>query len=303
MWRFCMNVQLLPIEKQQAPKLLLDANIFRELADGGLEHYKERLRKVSSCRSPPLLWACPITFEELVCHLRATEAKHFEHFRQALIWMDELCGNDGIAEDLPWILNRGVFATAQPYQSKLTVAVNRVRRQIAKAASFDRLSTDILHAIEQTRSRFTENVDRWTAGRAKTLQAMRIPPSPDDQKIEASGAVGRVVVETSRKHAALFSPIWGGFRTEEDQKLVQREMIAFTLSDLLKARNPGGYNVYKHKTDYNDGWLCAYPAAGYMLVTLDSRLRNALKQAGCKSPRVLNIGEALDVAEMWLDLP
>lgn len=298
-----MTAQLLRIEDQQAPKLLLDTNVFRELADGGLEQDRARLLEISKWRSPPLLWACPITFEELVCHVRVAETKQFEHFRQALVWMDNLCRNDGIAEDLPWILNWGVFGKGQPYQNGLTVAINRVRRQIAKAATFDQLSGEIVQAIEQMRSHHTDVVDRWTTLRAKTLEAMRVPLSPDDQKIEASGAVGRAVVETSRKYAAFFSPIWGAFRTAEDQRDVQREMIAFTLSDLFKARNPGGYNAHKHKTDYNDGWLCAYPAAGYTLVTLDNRLKDALKQAGCKNPRVVNMSEALQVAETWLGLP
>ena len=71
----------------------------------------------------------------------------------------------------------------------------------------------------------------------------------------------------------------GNPRPIDEQLVVQRERIAFEASQIFKA-GTRGYRVDKHPTDFNDAWLCAYPAAGYTIVTKDGRLREALKQGG-----------------------
>jgi hypothetical protein len=96
------------------------------------------------------------------------------------------------------------------------------------------------------------SVFRDVAGGALTkrpeLQAKeRVEPRPGEPRIKVKSLVSSVVIEISRKHAADFQPVWGEFRTDEEQAREQREMIAFELSLLQNASNPQGYNLDKHR--------------------------------------------------------
>ena len=134
----------------------------------------------------------------------------------------------------------------------------------------------------------------------RSKRQVRVDPRPGEPRIEGKALVSSIVVEISRKHADDFRPIWGEFRTDEEQRREQREMIAFELSLLQNALNPQGYNIDNHRGDYHDSWLLAYLAAGYYLVTRDGRLRSALRNGGCDDPRVIDVGAGLDLVEAWL---
>jgi hypothetical protein len=285
-----------------APKLLLDASVFRDLASGDLRDQEARLLRVAERRSPPLLWVSPTTFDEIVSHIRAEEAHRFQHFRDSLRWVDRLCGNAGTAEALPWILQRGVFAGPDaPYdEQKVSVPINRARRALIKLERFEDVPPTILDAVKQVRADAIEKIDSW-AERTRELHAKaRVEPAPGEPRIEGKVAVSGAFLEISRKHAEPFRPLWGEFRTDEEQRREQRETIAFELALLQNARNPQGYNVDNHRGDYHDGWLLAYTAAGYHFVTRDARLRSALRMGGCDAPRVVDVTGALDLAEAWL---
>jgi hypothetical protein len=282
-------------------KLLLDASVFRDLASGDLREHEARLLRVAAFRSPPLLWVCPTTFDEIASHIRAEEADRYAHFREALRWMDRLCGNTGIAEDLPWILRRGVFARSVPYDNeKLSVILNQVRRDLIKAEHFDDVPPKLVEVVLEIRKDAIRRIDKWVKRRQELHAQARVEPAPGAPRIEGVALVSEAVLEISRKHALDLRPLWGEFRTEEEQRREQREMIAFELSLLQQSRNPQGYNVDKHRGDYHDSWLLAYPAAGYHFVTRDARLRSALRMGGCDSPRVVDVAGALDLAEAWL---
>jgi hypothetical protein len=285
-----------------APKLLLDASVFRDLADGAITQLEDRLLRVAGFRSPPLLWICPITFDEIVSHIRAEEADRFEHFRDSLRWVDRLCGNAGVAEDLPWILRRGVFAgPGTPYDNQtLSVSLNQVRRNLIKVERFADVAPKIVKAVTKIREDALRKIDKWVEQRRELHAKARVEPAPGEPRIDGKALVSSAVLETSRKYAANVRPLWGEFRTDEEQKREQREMIAFELSLLQNARNPQGYNVDNHRGDYYDSWLLAYPAVGYYFVTRDARLRSALRMGGCEAPRVMDVAGALDLAEAWL---
>jgi hypothetical protein len=289
-----------PTPEANAPKLLLDTNVFRDLADGTLAQFEQRLVNVAWHRSPPLLWACPITFDEIVCHIRAEEADRFEHFREALRWMDRLCGNLGMAEDLPWVLRRGVFTRAVSYDGVLSTVLNWARRRLIKVERFADVPEDLIDNIGRLRAQSRENIEAWNGRRRQMQKRARVEPKPGEPRVEGTVAASGAVLVVSRRHVEVDLPVWGPFRSDDDQRMNQREMAAFELSHLLKARHRQGYNVQKHEGDYNDGWLVAYTAAGYHLVTGDRRLRRALEMGECKDPRVLDVHEALDVAEAWL---
>jgi hypothetical protein len=281
------------------PKLLLDASVFRDLASGELRGQEARLLQVGAFRSPPLLWVCPTTFDEIASHIRAEEAGRYAHFRDALRWMDRLCGNAGMAEDLPWILRRGVFARPVPYDNgKLSVILNRVRRDLIKADRFEDVPPKLVELVLEVRKDAIRRIDKWVKGRQELHDKARVEPAPGEPRIEGTALVSEAVLEISRKHALDLQALWGEFRTDEEQRREQREMIAFELSLLQHSRNPQGYNVDKHRGDYHDSWLLAYTAAGYHFVTRDARLRSALRMGGCTAPRVLDVAEALELA--WL---
>jgi hypothetical protein len=254
-------------ERASPPKLLLDANVLRDLADGTLAQFEQRLLQVATHRSPPLLWTCPIVFDEIVCHLRAEQADRFEHFRDALRWMERLCGNAGMAEDLGWVLRRAVFARAVPYDGELSTVLNRFRRRLIKIERFADVPEDLLEAVAGLRAESRERIEAW-AERHRQIQAFaRAKPKPGEPGMEGKIATSNAFFEISRKHAAADRPVWGPFRPEAEQRQEQREMAAFELAHLLKARSREGYNVEKHEGDYNDGWLLAYPSVGYRLIT------------------------------------
>ena len=59
------TAEVVPIPAEPPPMLLLDTNVFRDLADGKLTTYEKRLLEIAKHRSPPLLWTCPIVGDEI----------------------------------------------------------------------------------------------------------------------------------------------------------------------------------------------------------------------------------------------
>jgi hypothetical protein len=184
------------------PKLLLDANVFRDLADGNLGVYEARLLEVASFRSPPLLWVCPTTFDEIVSHIRAEEAARFPHFREALRWMDRLCGNAGMAEDFPWILWHGLFVGSAPYdKGELSVLLNQLRRELIKAQRFEEVSQENIEAILWIRQDAKRRIDKWAEGKRELHEKARPEPKPGEPRIEGKVAMASAILDSSRKYA------------------------------------------------------------------------------------------------------
>ena len=157
-----------------APADLKDTNIYRSLATGKLDSYKSRLLQIAKFRTPPILWACEITTEELLGHIRPEEAARFAHFRDALEWMDRLCGNLGMAETLPWILRRGVFATIKAHDTRLSTTFNYLRRRVIKAAKFGDLDPDLLSNLAGRRINHLDRVRDWATRLAMTLDEIQV---------------------------------------------------------------------------------------------------------------------------------
>lgn len=212
--------------------------------------------------------------------------------------MDRICSNGGMAEDLPWVLNRAVFERAVPNDGETAVAFNQTRRTLIKAKRFIDVPQDLLDAIKAMRIRARERLDMWAARQEKMRAVVKAEPKPGEPRVEGSIATSNAFFLVFRKFAAPLIPIWGPFRPEAEQRYEQRELAAFQLAQVLKSRQ--GYNFQGHEGDFNDGWLLAYLSVGYRLVTGDQRLRRALETAECRDPRVCGIGEALDLAEAWL---
>jgi hypothetical protein len=294
-----MGLAHLAQEKQsEAPRLLLDTNIFRSLADGHLQFHAQRLLDIAKNRTPPLLWACEITVEELLNHVRPEEAADFAHFRKALEWMERLCGNLGMAETLPWILRHGAVATMSPHDHRYSATFNQLRRQVLKAARFEDLPATLLTDIAARRTRYLEQIEDWARYVKVSLREIQVRVKRS--RLDAIALAKRSILHVSRVRALEEAPAWGPLRSEEDQAIAQRERIAFEAAQIFKVGGRTGYNPAKHPTDYSDMWLCAYPAAGYTLVTQDARLKEALKQGRCEDPRVIDLDHGVAMAEAWL---
>jgi hypothetical protein len=97
-------------------------------------------------------------------------------------------------------------------------------------------------------------------------------------------------VETARGIEERRVSSWGPMVSREDQKIAMREVIAYRLSQYRKARQHPNYSVKTN--DHNDGWLCPYPGAGFVLVTGDGKIKGALLMAGCQNPRLMELPEA-----------
>ncbi|MEO8214760.1 MAG: hypothetical protein ABI560_16280 [Myxococcales bacterium] len=266
-----------------------------------LDHQKSRLLRIAELRTPPLFWACEITFEELVSHVRPEEADEFGHFRDALMWMEKLCGNSGMAETLPWILRRAVFVSSLPHEDSYLATFNRLRRLVIKAGTFDEVPAEVVNHIARARTAYRDRVEGWARGLAVTLQEIQKRISRAKRRgdpIDVIDLATRTVLFVTRSRAVEEAPLSGAVRSVDEQLILQRERIAFEASQVFKAGRP--YNVFKHLTDYGDSWLCAYPAAGYTLVTQDDRLKKSLLLGRCVNPRVVSLDEALNIAEAWI---
>jgi hypothetical protein len=285
-------------EMSEPPRLLLDTNVYFRLADRRLPGIRDRLLKVAKHRTPPLFWWCEVPFDELVCRLGPDDQEDFERHRRALWWMEQLCGDAGTAEDQTWVLRRGAFARSVPCSPEKGKILVGVRREILRTASFADLSADFRSNIDVLRGGYQQRIAAWITRRTTVGEAARLPRKPGepgDLDVAADG-----VLDISRKHASDQAALWGPFKSDDDQKHAQRELIAFEVSLLQKARNPQPYNHANHPSDYNDYWLLAYCAAGYTIVTIDDRLRRTITNAGCVDPRLVTLDEGLARAEAWL---
>jgi hypothetical protein len=159
------------------PKLLLDTNVFRALADGELRPYEERLLRIAQQRNPPILWTRPTVCQEILCHIRPQEADQFDNFREALLWMEKLCGNVGMAEDHPWIRACALFTERGPVEDGAAAAVNQVRRSILSAQTFAEVAPQVLESLQRFRGAFEEKITEWKQDQSQVFEVMRKPTS------------------------------------------------------------------------------------------------------------------------------
>jgi hypothetical protein len=289
----------------EAPRFLLDTNVYLDLADGLLVNRRERLLKVAVQAAPPIFWACEVTFEELMSRLRLSDQRRFVRHRKALWWMEKLTGVAGMAEDRNWIKRRGVFVNGVPHDRAHGDAMVASRQAILRAKNGRQLPRQFRSIIVSRRRTLYRSITRWVADRKKLGKQIRRWIAQQkargvDVRRPIADMVVDAILEISRKHAAADAPTWGAIRSDADQREAQRELIAFEASYFQKEGNKQAYNYRKKRSDYSDYWLCAYCAAGYTLVTTDGRLRNSLKNAWRGDFRLVELDEALVGAESWL---
>jgi hypothetical protein len=206
------------------PKLLLDTNVFRALADGELRPYEERLLRVAQQRNPPLLWTCPTVCQEILCHIRPEEADRFDHFHSALRWMEDLCGNDGMAEDFPWAIACGLFTKRGPREDETVVLFNRVRRKFLGARTFAEITPQMSESLRRLRAAFEERIGEWKQEQAQALERMRKLTSAPVPEGDLLAVLTEAIVDAARGLQEPRVSSWGEMRSREDQKIAMREV-------------------------------------------------------------------------------
>jgi hypothetical protein len=289
------------------PKLLLDTNIFRYLAAGKYRDLESRLLAVSVEAHPPVLWTCDIVHQELFAHLVPEEAHNFERIKSALVWIDMLCGNHGIAKGHPDPLRTALFVAPQNDSTAPLATLNRVRRQIMKASSLETLSENLVEGLAKIRAAHESMKDDWTRRREVMNDKVhgRIPiaedrRSPADATRDPIRLVVDVMTEILRSMASGETAIHGALRPEREVQDGLREFLHYEAAIFLKMSNRHEYNFEKNRNDLLDQMLCTYPAVGYTIVTDDTQLHRTLELGKCPSPRILGLREGLGVAEDWL---
>lgn len=289
----------------EAPRFLLDTNVYVDLADGLLGDRRERLLKVAAQATLPLFWACEVTFEELMARLRLSDQRRFVRHRKALWWMEKLTGVAGMAEDRNWIKRRGVFVHGVPHDRAHADAMVASRQVILRAKNGRELPRQFRSIILSRRRALYRSITRWVADRKKLGRQIRLWIAREkargvDVRRTTADLVVDAVLAITRKHALADASTWGAVRSDADQREAQRELMAFEASYFQKEGDKQPYNYRKWRSDYGDYWLLAYCAAGYTLVTTDGRLRNSLRNAWRGDFRVVDLDEALARAESWL---
>ena len=221
-----MSVAVASPPRADPPRLLLDTNVYVDLAEGLLPSEGARLLRIAAHRTPPLVWACEITFDELICHVRQKEESDFPKYRSAFGWMDRLCGNLGMAEDLAWVLHRGVFVGLLPYRGSLPIALNRARREVIKASAFADLRPEFRETVKVLRQEYEGRIQRWVGWRTELHNAARVEPTPGQSGKEGWQLVTEAVREVSRKHIKEDASLWGGFRQMQTRSLPSEKSSA-----------------------------------------------------------------------------
>jgi hypothetical protein len=297
------------VDSTTPPRLLLDTNVFRHLAHGDLNADLPRIRRIASLSAPRIFWTTILVHDELMAHLTALERSSFGVFRASLEWLDELCGNSGIAEGYPGALRDIVFENPPPLGKSGRTATNIARRGILKCRTYEEIPTSLRSLLQKLSEDVATDRREWAEGRARNAEdVIKIgkrrsePLPPTDYQAHVvdvtADALAEILLE---RHEHLFSA--GAIpRTVADIKHHGREFIHYEAALFLKATHlRNGYNFFKHENDYYDHLLCSFPAAGFTLVTADKRLRSMLEYARCPSPRVLRLSEGLELAEHWID--
>src|SRR5665811_2218878 len=109
--------------------------------------------------------------------IRIERADRFDHIQSALSWMEDLCGNLGMGEDLWWVLRRGLFEGAQPYPSENTVAHNQARRSVLRAPRVEDVPSVTLKAIEAHRADHLERQKQATELLATVVRSVQAQKS------------------------------------------------------------------------------------------------------------------------------
>ncbi len=282
------------VDHHPTARYLLDSNIFRKLACGELKDFEEPLRKAGAYEGTECtLWTSNIALQEIVQHIHQGKANDFEMYREALVWMDDLCGDTGFAGNTRHAIDKAVFDGFD--QAPDSAIPNQLRRRIIKTTSFNNLSSNDRTCLAKLSPLLQKDRDSWSDSHQRAYESLRAKGICADRNFDC-----KAVAE------GLFDIIWpeieeqardGGtrgasLRPKEEIRSRYREHSYFGVALHRKALSQHGYNFQKHATDYFDQQFCLFAAQGFQLVTVDFRLLKTLKEVQCPFPRVISLADA-----------
>ncbi|MDJ0766700.1 MAG: hypothetical protein QNJ97_27255 [Myxococcota bacterium] len=284
---------------KSGPKLLLDTNIFRGLAEGQYEEFREPLLELAK-REQRVLWVCYISLLEISAHLNEREAHLFDNFRDTLDWMDKLCCNKGMVRKTESDILRAALVAGCPPLTVLKqyTHMNMFRRRLIKMESFEKLDISFRERHDSIKEELVNQRNNWVESNKNLATRIieyheKLVNRPPFQKFIAKYIDALVNMYRS------VGEMIGTPRDAKDIRRDLREHLHFhAYLGWMSVRDRNSYNFKKNDTDAHDRWLLVYLADGYTLVTADDRLRSNVEHSGCPSPiRIVSIEEAIKLVE------
>ena len=280
-------------------KYLLDTNVFRDLAEGDLPEEAAKIEASLGAGIVLPFYTCEIVIDELLGRLGGCSPSMFSRIRSSFLWMDRICGNSRVAPSLVNVGRLGFYSRPQLVPDDDTIKRNRLRRMILKAQGMNDLTASIRSALVELRPYLDTKLDSWAEDKEQIRQLLRSTESARSGKLSQAEVVA-FILET---HRSSLREVATRFESEhgpqhEPARLDDdfREFSYFEVGMMMKAVLNDDYNFAKHRNDCHDHKLCAYIGLGFVLVTRDRRILDNLSRAGCPSPRVATLAQALEQA-------
>lgn len=296
-----VSVARLGLPVSGRPKLLLDTNVLRKLAHGDLRSFEDRLLALATPAAGRLIWFPEVALQELLFRIANANERTFPALIEALRWADRLAGTQ-VAEGYDYALRVGAATEPRDRNKERRLAINEARGRLVKVDRLAEMPPDLL-AIAKSVGDMTDRQRATWAQRCRKRASDLAKPDPTSEQLVGQQIVNRVVqimcetfVEVADRHSTEHGPS----RTAEEIRTNLREFLYFDAALIVKGLGRNGYNFEGHRTDFHDYVLCAYPAAGYSVITCDGRLRHALEMTQCPAPRVFDLVTGLGYAEEWL---
>jgi hypothetical protein len=286
---------------EAAPKLLLDTNILVDLAQGKLSEYEGRLEAVANAGAD-LIWLPEIVVQELVAPMIRADDRLMGDLIGALTWADRLAGNR-LAEGYDYALRMGAASRPADRNAEVRIEINKARRKLIKMRRRSDLSPDLIEIVTFLRDVTERQRSQWATHWSRRAVDLRRAAGAAVRELvahEMAAFVVNIASEAVEGAAGRHSAEHGRELPRDDIKSNLREFFYFDAALIVKGFGVNGYNFEKNRTDFHDWLLCAYPASGYLVVTGDKRLRDALEMVGCPSPRVHGLEAGLRIVETWL---
>jgi hypothetical protein len=255
-----------------------------------------------SAAVPELFWLPEIPVQELISPILTANERLFRDLVEALRWADRLAGNR-LAEGYDYALRLGATSAPLDRNEEMRIEINRTRRKFIKIEKVSDITVEMRRSATFLRDATNGQRSKWVERCTKMVAEMKILLAPHLEKPTGREIVdsilrvsGEVMEDIARRHRDEH----GEQRAVEEIRHSLREFFHFEAAAIEKALAPNGYNFEKNRNDFHDWILCAYPAAGYSVVTGDKRLLRALEGAQCPSPRVVDVAAGIHIAEEWL---
>jgi hypothetical protein len=279
---------------------LLDTNIFRGLAASDFPPEATEIdRRLRSGVALPF-FTCEVVIDEILVKLADDPVNRFHEVRSSFSWMERICGNSRVAPSATNVIRRAIHNNPELDADDEIPRLNQVRREIVKAKSFSELRPQLQDGIRDFGPYLREKLNKWVAAKDELCRRARSMAESTSRKASERELVEQILgihlqsmLSVGTKAAMREDQTRNPDQISEDLREYSHLEALIMTKALLHKR----FNFAKHRNDYHDQMLCAYPAVGYVLVTRDRGIRENLALAGCPNPRLTDLASALSDTE------